>query len=366
MNKSPEISRRAFGQGALGVAGIALLAACGQETKTSGAGGGGVVAYSNKGMDFFFFVVLAEAIKRRSKEADYKYSSTDAKQDASQQFNQAKSLLVKRPAMLIVDTVDSEAWAPIAQQTKSQKVPFGAVDSLVTQGVLDFQVAFNNSKAGTMAAQKTVELLKAKYGSEKGQVFNGYGALSSAAWNARKVAFEAELNKYPNIQLISRPTDGNETKARQVAGATLQEFPNLDAIHGPSDSITRGFITAMKTDSRLKKVGEADHIIVTTIDGEPQALQWFRDGIVDAPVSQDPVAYGEICVDMLSKYTAKDRKIPMGEYKNDKYYWESATIENTENGPVMTIPPYVIDKGNVEDPRQWANVVTDKWKMSYE
>lgn len=355
--------------GALSAAGLALLSACGQDggaqsQGSSGSGsGGGTVAYANKGMDFFFFVMLAEAIKRQSEAAGFRYNSTDAKQDSSQQFNQAKTLLVQKPALMVVDTVDSGAWSPIAQQTKSAKIPFGAVDSLVTDGEIDFQVAFDNSMAGTIAAQKTLELLKAKYGSEKGQVFNGYGALSSAAWNARKIAFEAELAKYPDVQLISRPTEGSETTARQVAGATLSEFPKLDAIHGPSDSITRGFITAMDTAGRLKKVGEDNHIIVTTIDGEPQALQWFREGIVDAPVSQDPVAYGEICIDMLSQYTAKGQPIPLGAYENKDYYWETSTIESTPNGPVMTIPPYVIDKKNVDDPRQWANVVTEKWGL---
>lgn len=369
MTVPPSISRRTLGKGALSAAGLALLSACGQGGGAQAGGstgsgpGGGTAAYANKGMDFFFFVMLAEAIKRQSEKLKFKYSTTDAKQDSSQQFNQAKTLLVQKPAMLIVDTVDSGAWAPIAQQTKTGKVPFGAVDSLVTDGEIDFQVAFDNSMAGTLAAQKTVELLKAKYGSEKGQVFNGYGALSSAAWNARKIAFEAELAKYPNIQLISRPTEGSETTARSVAGATLSEFPELDAIHGPSDSITRGFITAMDTSGRLKKVGEEKHIIVTTIDGEPQALQWFRDGTVDAPVSQDPVAYGQICVDMLSTYTAKGQAIPLGAYENKDYFWEKSTIEATPNGPVMTIPPYVIDKANVDDPRQWANVVTQKWGL---
>lgn len=368
MNNNGSISRRAFGLGALGAATVLGLAACspGGNGGSGGSGGGegGTAAYANKGMDFFFFVVLAEAIKRRSEELGFSYNTTDAKQDASQQFNQAKTLLVQQPAFLIVDTVDSSAWAPIAEQARSAGVPFGAVDSLVTEGEIDFQVAFDNYGGGQMAAERIVELLVEKYGEPRGQVFNGYGALSSAAWNARKVAFEDVMSKYPNIELIARPTEGSETTARQVAGATLAEFPELDAIHGPSDSITRGFITAMDSANRLKKVGEDGHIIVTTIDGEPQALQWLRDGLIEASISQDPVAYGEICVDMLTEYTAAGKDIPLGAYENTDYYWESAVIDATENGPVMTIPPYIINNDNVDDPRQWANVVTDKWGMS--
>lgn len=369
MNKNSQISRRGFTLGAIGIFGAAGLAATlsacspgGTQAGGSNDGGSaGTGVYANKGMDFFFFVMLSEAIQRRTEELGFRFSTTDAKQDSSQQFNDAKSLLTQKPAFLIVDTVDSGAWAPIATQTRQQGIPFGAVDSLVTEGELDFQVAFDNGGAGKLAAEETVRLLTERYGEPRGKVFNGYGALSSAAWNARKVEFEKELGKYPGIQLISRPTEGAETVARQVAGATLSEFPDLDAIHGPSDSITRGMITAMETAKRLKKVGEDGHIIVTTIDGEPQALDWFRQGIVDAPISQDPVAYGEICVDMLTEYAAKGKAVPLGEYTNADYYWETSVVEQTPNGPVMTIPPYVINAENVDDPRQWANVVTEKW-----
>jgi ABC-type sugar transport system substrate-binding protein len=366
MIKNTQMTRRAFGVGAVSLAALAAFTACspGNVGSASGDGTGGTATYANKGMDFFFFVMLAEAIQRRSESLGFKYSTTDAKQDASQQFNQAKTLLVQQPALMIVDTVDSGAWAPIATQARQAGVPFGAVDSLVTEGEIDFQVAFDNYAAGQMAAVKTVELLTEKYGEARGQVFNGYGALSSAAWNARKIAFEEEMAKHPNIKLIARPTEGSETTARQVAGAMLSEFPELDAIHGPSDSITRGFITAMDSAKRLKKVGEEGHIIVTTIDGEPQALDWFREGLIDAPVSQDPVAYGEICVDMLSEYTANGKDIPLGKYTNKDYYWETSLVEATKNGPVMTIPPYIIDSKNVDDPRQWANVVVDKWGIS--
>lgn len=348
--------------GLLGTAGLAGLTGCSPDEGGNGGGGtGGTGTYANKGMDFFFFVMLSEAIKRRSEELGFSFSTTDAKQDSSQQFNDAKSLLVQNPAFLVADPVDSDAWGPIAEQTERDGIPFGVVDSPMTEGRADFQVAFDNGAAGKMAAEEIVKRLEEKYGEPRGKVFNGYGALSSSAWNARKVEFEKVMEQYSDIQLISRPTEGAETTARQVAGATLSEFPDLDALHGPSDSITRGMITAMDTAGRLKKRGEDGHIIVTTIDGEPQALDWFREGVIDASVSQDPVAYGEICVDMLTEHTANGEDIPLGEYVNDKYYWEKAVVEDAENGPMMTIPPYVITDDNVDDPRQWANVVTLDW-----
>jgi ABC-type sugar transport system substrate-binding protein len=315
-------------------------------------------------MNYFFFVIQNEAIKRKSTELGYTFKTTDAKFDSGTQFNDWNSLMISKPAFLISDPIDSEGLAPLAEKARNQKIPVGIIDTPLTKGEVDFTVAFDNRRGGEMAAEKTVELLKKKYGSEKGVVLNAYGALSSSAWRARKEGFEAVIGKYPDIQLLSRPTDGDETQARSVAGATLSEFPNLDAAHAPSDSITRGIVTALKAANLALKKDDPKHVILTSIDGEPQSLQWIKDGILDAEVSQDPVAYGEICVEMLTTYTAQGKSIPLGDYENEDYFWQKAPVATTPQGPGCVIPPFYIDETNVEDPRHWGNVVTQKWGMS--
>jgi simple sugar transport system substrate-binding protein len=356
-------SRRVFG---VGVGALALtaagLAGCG--TNSGGAGGsGGTVAYANKGMDYFFFVIQNEAIKRKAKELGYGFKATDAKQVSSVQFDNWNSLLISKPRMLIADPIDSEGLAPLAQKAAGQKVPVGIVDTPLTKGVADFTISFDNRKGGEMAAEKIVELLKKRYGTEKGKVLNGYGALSSSAWRARKEGFDAVMKKYPGITVISRPTDGSESTARSVAGATLSEFPDLDAAHAPSDSITRGIITALRAKNLALKQSSPKHVILTSIDGEPQSIGWIKEGILDAEVSQDPVAYGEICVAMLHKYSVNGKDVPIEEYKNKSYYWEAAPIIKTPQGPTCVIPPFYIDDKNFDDPRHWGNVVTQKWGM---
>lgn len=368
MTTSPNLvlSRRSFGIGALGL--TAALAGCGSTQAgpagaASGGAGGGTGAYCNKGMNYFFFVVQNEAVKRKSEELGHTFKTTDAKFDSSTQFDNWNSLLISKPAFLIADPIDSEGLAPLAQKAKNQKVPVGIIDTPLTKGEVDFTIAFDNKRGGEMAAEKIVELLKKKYGSEKGTVLNGYGALSSSAWRARKEGFEGVMAKYPDIKVISRPTEGDEATAVSVAGATLAEFPDLDAAHAPSDSITRGIITALRSKNKALPKDDPNHVFLTSIDGEPQSLQWIKDGLLDAEVSQDPVAYGEVCVEMLTKYTATGGAIPMGEYANAAYYWEKAPIMSTPQGPSCVIPPFYIDSTNVDDPRQWGNVVVQKWGL---
>jgi len=361
--KTPhQLSRRAFGLGTLSAATLTALAAC---AGGGGAGGSGgtTVAFANKGMNFFFFVVQNEAIKRKSEELDYQYKTTDANQDAGQQFNDWNSLLVSSPAFVIADPIDSKGLETVVKQTAGRDIPVGIVDTPLTKGVADFTIAFDNYRGGEMAAEKTVELLKKRYGREKGTVLNAYGALSSSAWSGRKKGFEDVMKKYPDIEVLSRPTDGDETKAKSVAGATLSEFPTLDAAHSPSDAITRGLVTTLKSEGRTGDPDAKDHVILTSIDGEPQALDWIRAGVLDASVSQDPVAYGEVCVELLHKYSLKGEDIPLEPYENKDYYWEKAPIEKTDQGPTCVIPPFFITADNVDDKRHWANVVTNDWGM---
>lgn len=320
--------------------------------------------YVNKGMDFFFFVALNEAVKRATEKLGYNYQTSDAKQDAGAQYNNFNSALLQRPAMIICDSVDSEGLAPLTDRAKAQKVPVGIVDSPLTAGTVDFTIAFDNHRGGEMAAEKIVELLGKKHGTPQGKVLNGYGALSSVAWRLRKEGFEAVMARYPGIQVISRPTDGQETTARAIAAATLSQFPDLDAAHAPSDSITRGIITSLQQSGKAKPVGDAGHIILTSIDGEPQSLQWAREGLLDAEVSQDPVAYAQICVDMLHKYSVQGQSVPLTPYKSADYYWETAPVVKGATGPSCIIPPYFIDSKNADDPRQWGNVVTKQWGLT--
>src|SRR5699024_9732214 len=115
--KTPhQLSRRAFGLGTLSAATLTALAAC---AGGGGAGGSGgtTVAFANKGMNFFFFVVQNEAIKRKSEELDYQYKTTDANQDAGQQFNDWNSLLVSSPAFVIADPIDSKGLETVVKQT---------------------------------------------------------------------------------------------------------------------------------------------------------------------------------------------------------------------------------------------------------
>ena len=155
----------------------------------------------------------------------------------------------------------------------------------------------------------------------------------------------------------------NRSQALSVVNTTLREYPDLDAIHLPTDIFLPDARKAMTSQNRLFPVGDPKHIVLTSIDGSPTAHEWIREGQLDADISQDPIAYVQICMELLEKYSVKGKDVALGPYENKTYFWEKATIAKSPSGPLMTIPPYYVTKENSADPRHWANIVTDQWKL---
>lgn len=323
------------------------------------------VPYSNKSLDYYFFAAQEEGVKRAVEAQGWEFQAVNANFDNTQQLAQWQNLLLKNPAAIISDPIDSQAIASAIKRYNAKKIPVGIIDTPALDGQVAITVDFDNHQGGVMAAEQIVKLLTARYGSAKGTVLNCYGALQSVAWRLRKEGFEATMQKYPDVKLYSRPTEGRIDKMQSVTLATLSEVPELDAVHAPSDTPSRGIVTALQQKSRWKKVGEQGHVIFVNIDGEPIAHQWIKDGYMDACVAQDPIAYAEITVEMLAKHSLKSEAVPLGSYENNKYYWERATIVDSATGPSIVIAPFVIDGSNVDDKRMWGNIAYNDWGLRY-
>ncbi|WP_250475816.1 sugar ABC transporter substrate-binding protein [Caballeronia sp. GAFFF1] len=323
------------------------------------------VPFSNKSLDYYFFVTQQEAVKRAVEAKGWQFQAVNANFSNTSQLEQWNSLMLKNPSAIIADPIDSQAIVSVIKKYNFKKIPVGIIDTPALGGDVAITVDFDNKAGGVMAAETIVAALKKKNGSAKGTVLNCYGALQSVAWRLRKEGFEEAMKKYPDVKVISRPTEGLLKNMLSVTLSTLSEYPDLDAVHAPSDSPARGIVTALQQKGKWKKVGEQGHVIFVNIDGEPAALQWIGDGYMDAVVSQDPIAYAQITVEMLDKYSLKGQPVPHGDYQNNQYFWEKAVVTKSETGPSLVIQPFVVDAGSVKDKRQWGNIAYNEWGIRY-
>ncbi len=323
--------------------------------------------FAHKSLTYYFFVVQQAAARRAAESRGWEFSATNASFDNSAQYDQLETAALSGSDIIITDPIDSEGIISAIETAKENGTAVGVVDTPTMGGNVDVTVAFDNYRGGYMAGQRVAELLKEKHGEVKGTVLNAYGALESYAWRLRKQGFDAAMRQYPNIKYLERPSDGLAEKMYDVTMNTLAEYPDLDAVHAPSESPARGIINALKEKDKLHPVGHPDHVIFVGIDGDKIALDWIKDGYMDATVSQDPIAYSEIAIDLIEKYTLQGKPVPTGiTYENDRYYFEEASISQGMPGPQVVIPPYYIDGSNVDDPRHWGNRAYNKWNIPFE
>lgn len=323
------------------------------------------VPFANKSLDFYFFVVQQEAVKRAVEQRGWRFQATNASFDNTTQLRQWQTLLLSQPTAIISDPIDSQAIVSAIRRYNTAGIPVGIIDTPATGGNVAITVDFDNFQGGVMAANAIIERLRTKYGSPRGTVLNCYGALQSVAWRLRKEGMDGVFAQHPEINYLARPTEGELDNMLAVTTATLAEFPDLDAVHAPSDTPSRGIVTALQQRDRWKRRGEDGHVIFVNIDGEPVALDWIKEGFMDAEVAQDPIAYAQITVEMLERYSMKGEAVPLGPYENKTYYWEKGEIKQSDSGPSLVIPPYLIDETNAADPRHWGAVAFNDWGMRY-
>lgn len=361
----------------LGVALVFSMTACGSKEepekkdsdskKSSTSSDDTLVAFANKGLDYYFWTVCQKSAEQACKDRGWSFEASDAKLDSAKQFDQFVNFINKKPAAIIADSIDSEGLIAAADQAVAAGIPVAIVDTPLTGGDVAVTVAFDNYDAGKLAGEAIVKALKEKYNGEaKGTVVNCYGAMSSEAWRLRKEGMEAVFKDYPDINYIAVPAEGEIATTQDAVLNQLASGVDIDALHTPSDNPGQGMVAALKMENKWVKRGEDGHIIIVTIDGEPIANKFIEEGYYDYTIAQDGYSYGMIAVEMLEKYSMKGEDVPLGPYENDNYYWEKCEIIDSDSGPYVKVPAYEINPDNCTDPRHWGLVAEDKLGIEYD
>lgn len=335
---------------------IGFVVGCSSAKDTKKGGSSDLIVYTQKTMNEFFHVALQENAEKAALAAGYKFEAANCNNDTTLQNDQLHNFIAKRPAAIIANAVDSDAFNDATNAAMNAGIPVIMVDNPASTAVVSCTIAFDNYKCGYMAAELLVDALIAKNGSAKGRVVNVYGAMSSECWRLRKEGFDAYIKKHPDIEYIEVPGEGEQSRSQEaLTNAIAQYDGDIDAVHSPSDSPALGCCEALKIADMWYPVGNPNHIIFVTCDGGPDAVELLLDGYYDSVVVEDACSYGPMAVEMLVNYIFKGEKVPTsGTFVKEDSYWKSAELTDSDRGPVVMIPPYVLDMTNVEDEGHWG------------
>lgn len=339
---------------------VALLAL----SSFSALADGGLIVYSHRTLDAQAHVAMQSGIQQQSEADGYSFKAEVCNIDLARQIDQIKTHIINKDGenlqALFMNPVDSEGAVDVAKEAIAAGIPVVCIDTPLAGGDLALSCVFSNYQCGVLAGNEIVRLLTEKYGEPRGTFVNVYGSMKSQAWRERKEGLESVISQYPDIVYVEVAGEGEMAKSQEALANKLVELNyEVDAVHAPSDEPCLGLAEALKAAGMWKKVGEDGHVIFVSNDGEPSALQNIRDGYYDSCICLDCVGIGSVAVKLVEQYTLNGEAIPSeGEYTDESYVWKTAQFSSSDVGPVLEIPPYIITAENVDDARNWGNVVS--------
>ncbi len=141
--------------------------------------------------------------------------------------------------------------------------------------------------------------------------------------NQRDKAVEAVLKRnYPDINIVAKKGIVNPSDGDVIASALLTQYPKLDAIYAPWDTIAEGVVAGARASGRKD-------VAVFTMDlGPSNAMNLVKDGNMKGMVADLPFILGET----LAKMGA-------------------LSVLEKETPPFVTVPAIKVDKNNIQT--QW-------------
>jgi inositol transport system substrate-binding protein len=278
------MNRRTFG----------LMVACaisitGAMAGSATAAGKYVVGYANMADTDVFVMSRKTAFIEAAKsdpEIDIRFS--DANNDVSRQLDQIDNFIAQKVNAIVVVPVDYEGIVPGVEKANKAGIPVIALGIQSAGGKSTF-VGSKNIDAGRMQGAYMKEHLPKD---AKVLYLQGTPGLYHSA--ERQKGFTEALQR-PDVKVLATQT-GNYERAEgmKVTEDWIQSFPKFDAIVAANDQMALGALQALTSADRAKGV------LISGIDGTPDAVKAIKDGEMAQSIFQNAKGQAKAAFEVVS------------------------------------------------------------------
>ncbi len=293
------------------VMGMVALTGCGKKEDAKFR-----VGYANMADTDVFVKARKDAFIAASKDdSDLEVIFTDANLDMQKQLDQIDNFIAQQVDAIIVVPVDYEGIVPGVEKANAAGIPVIALGIESASGDFTF-VGSTNIDAGRMQGEYMAANLP-----QNAKVLYLEGTPGLYHSKERFEGFkEACLDKRPDITLLSKLTgEYDREKGMKVAEDWIQKYPKFDAIVAANDQMALGAVQALRTANRLEGV------LVSGVDGVPEALKNIKDGNMAQTIFQNAVGQGSETYNAVKEIMGGN-KSP----ENIIVPFESITAENVD------------------------------------
>jgi ribose transport system substrate-binding protein len=190
---------------------------------------------------------------------------------------------------IVLAPLDDRALIRPVEEAKRAGIPTVIIDSALQSDQIVSFVATDNSKGGTLAADRVGELLAGR-----GKVLMLRYQEGSASTEQREAGFIQEIKtKFPGIEVISSNQYAGPTRdtAKAASENLLNRFGNdIQGIFTPNESSTTGMLLALQ-DMKL-----AGKVVFVGFDSSPSFVEAMRNKQMNGTVLQSPFNMGYLGV----------------------------------------------------------------------
>lgn len=161
-------------------------------------------------------------------------------------------------------------------------------------GKIEAYTGFDQRKAGRLCGEYAVKLLTERNGDATGTLYIITGVPGYHS-NERVSGFLEVIGVQPNIEILgSGPGNWERLGGMHLAQAILKAKPRVDLIFAVSDAMAQGAAQAI--------IEAGEDTLTLGIDGNPDALQDIKEGVLTASLGVFPYEMGKIAMRHIKRF----------------------------------------------------------------
>jgi ABC-type sugar transport system substrate-binding protein len=221
---------------------------------------------------------------REAAELGVKLIEEVAGEDAQRQSAQIDTCIAQKVDGIIDVPWDYEAVLQDIERAHAAGIPLVTMDQIPADtSTVDFHIGADPHADGLHAAERLIDIV----GDKPTKVVDLQGALSSFNGQGRDRGFKDGIKSHPNIKIVSEvPTEWRPEPVLAGMENALQANPDIGAVFVATDGLLPPVWSALKKVNRYNKLGQPNHVVVLSVDGDPQGCQSVEDGVMDAGYAQ--------------------------------------------------------------------------------
>jgi ribose transport system substrate-binding protein len=250
-----------------------------------------------------FFVYLQRNVMDEAELLDVEIVAIDAENVAAKQMSIVEDFISKGVEGVLMSPIGTDALVPAVESLNRAGIPIATVDRKVSGGVVLVHVGADNVEGGRVAARYLLEQLGGR-----GGVLELEGTPGASPAIDRKAGFDEIIATSDIKILVSQTAKFERATGQSVMENLLQVHKDFQGVFAANDEMVLGSIEAIEAAGV-----DTSKIILVGYDAIPDALNYIKDGRLDATIEQFPGEQAKQSLRYLVEYIREGKNPPSTE-----------------------------------------------------